>query len=128
MNIKQFLAENLQSGETYAGLIFGKNGERDYHLFLRPEMPEKTNLSWKEAMKWAKSIGYELPTQREASLLAINCRESFDLDDGYWTSTQSANHDGYALMQNFGRAYQNYHDKLDYHRARAIRRIYVDAP
>ena len=36
MSKQQFMAENLQEGEIYAGLILGKDGAADYHLFLQP--------------------------------------------------------------------------------------------
>src|SRR5262249_5501561 len=53
----------LRSGERYAGLILGKDGEPGYHLILLPgEVEDKT---WEQAKEWAASVGGELPTRRE---------------------------------------------------------------
>ena len=125
MSKQQFLAENQLEGEIYAGLILGKNGVPDYHLFLRPEKPEKT-LSWADAMAWAKSIGYELPTRRDARLLTINCYDSFDVDKWYWTSTHDAHDDGYAWMQVFDNCTQYTTRQSDTGSARAVRRVYLE--
>lgn len=115
------MEENLQPGEIYAGLILGKNGTPDYHLFLRPEKPEKT-LSWADAMEWAKSIGYELPTRQDQSLLFANCQSEFE-NAWYWSSEQHAHDDDYAWLQNFDHGYQSGSRKSYTDRARAVRRV-----
>ncbi len=124
MSKQQFLAENQLEGETYAGLILGKNSDPDYHLFLRPEKPEKP-LSWPAAMEWAKSIGYELPTRQDQSLLFANCQPEFE-KAWYWSCEQYAHSDVYACMQDFkyGGQYGN-HKSYEY-RARAVRRVYLE--
>lgn len=121
MNLKQFLAQHLQDGETYAGLVLGQNGEPSYHLFLRPEKPEKT-LTWADAMAWAKSIGYELPTRQDQSLLFANCQSEFK-KAWYWSCEQSAHNDAYAWVQDLDSGYQSYGHKSDTNRARAVRRV-----
>lgn len=121
MSKAQFMEENLQPGEIYAGLILGKNGTPDYHLFLRPENPEKT-LSWPEAMAWAKSIGYELPTRQDQSLLFANCQPEFE-NAWYWSSEQYSHYNDCAWLQNFYDCYQSGSHKSNMYRARAVRRV-----
>lgn len=121
MNLKQFLAQHLQDGETYAGLVLGENGTTDYHLFLRPEKPE-TELSWSKAMAWAKSIGYELPTRQDQSLLFANCQPEFE-KTWYWSCEQHAHDDDFAWMQGFSYGYQLGNRKSYTNRARAVRRV-----
>ena len=45
------IQEMLREGESYAGLILGKDGEPDYHLVLLPE--EASDVSWPTASEWA---------------------------------------------------------------------------
>ncbi|MGO4308240.1 hypothetical protein, partial [Cupriavidus sp. RAF12] len=76
----------LRAGELYAGLILGKDGEPGYHLILLPgEMEDK---KWEQAKEWASSVGGELPTRREQSLLYANLGEEFK-HEWYWSGTQS---------------------------------------
>lgn len=120
--MNEFIKSNLQDGEVYAGVILGQNGEKDYHLFLRPEKPEK-KLSWDDAMAWAKSIGYELPTRQDQSLLFANCQSEFE-NTWHWSSEQYAHSDDYAWVQYFYHGSQDYNRKSTTSRARAIRRLY----
>jgi len=114
----------LAHGEHYAGVILGKDGESSYHLILLPE--DKDGGKWQAAMDWAKSIGGELPTRREQSLLFANLKEEFQ-EQWYWSSVQHASNDDYAWYQLFSDGYQYYYDKvLSSCRARAVRRLVIE--
>ena len=116
-----WLAEYMQPGEVYAGIVLGTNGESDYHLFLRPEEAEPG--PWEKMMDWAANIGYALPNRRELRLLWVNCAEHFKTDRYYWSCEQHAGNSGGAWIQYFGSGNQGWDGKsLDY-RARAIRRL-----
>ena len=125
MSKQLFLEQNLQEGEIYAGLILGKNGERDYHLVLLAAKPDK-DLNWQAAMVWAKSVGGYVPDRREARLLFINSSDSFDEDTWYWTSTTHADYSDFAWMQHFSDGDQTSYRKSNEYSARAVRRIYIE--
>ncbi len=110
----------LQPDEVNAGLILG---DRPYFLVLVPQKPEHP-LTWNDVLGWAESIGFELPSRRELSLLFTNCRQSEAA--WYWSSEQLAHNDAYAWMQNFNNGSQHYDRKSNKYRARAVRRIYLD--
>ena len=86
MSKQQFMAENLQEGEIYAGLILGKDGAADYHLFLQPG--KATGVTWQAAMDWAKKLGHSLPTRAEQALLFANLKHEFE-PRYYWSSEQA---------------------------------------
>lgn len=67
MSKELWIAENLKPNELYAGIILGKDGAPDHHLILLPGKADDVNF--KKAGDWAKSIGGELPTRREQSLM-----------------------------------------------------------
>jgi hypothetical protein len=80
------------------------------------------------AADWAANLliddhdDFYLPSRRELRALWVNVPELFE-DGYYWTSTQySANN---AWDQDFADGYQNYWDKGDEDRARAVRRLSV---
>lgn len=113
----------LAHGEHYAGVILGKDGESSYHLILLPE--DKDGGKWQAAMDWAKSIGGELPTRREQSLLFANLKEEFQ-EQWYWSSVQHASDDDYAWCQHFSNGGQYYDGKVNgLCRARAVRRLAI---
>lgn len=115
----QFLKENLKKGEHYVGLILGKNGEPDHHLYLLP--PQAERMSWAKALEWAKSQGGELPTRREQSLLFANVPELFQAA-WYWSGEQHASYSVCAWVQGFGNGGQYCSPKSGEYRACAIRR------
>ena len=120
MSKEQFLADNLNPGEEYAGIILGKNGEPDYHLILLPGEAEK--VTWTQATKWAKTTGGELPTRREQRVLFANAKEHFK-PEWYWSGESLASDAGFAWGQlfNFGNQYSG---RKSYEgRARAVRRL-----
>ncbi len=118
-----FMQQNLQPGEVYAGLIIGKNGEADYHLFLLAAKPAD-KLTWDAAKAWATSAGGDLPTRREQSLLFANCAEKFE-PYYYWSGEPGANDPDYAWLQDFYDGGQDGNRKSSTYRARAVRRFSI---
>ena len=125
MNKQLFLEQNLKADEIYAGLILGKNGERDYHLVLLAAKPNK-KLNWQAALDWAKSVGGYVPDRREARLLFINSSDSFDEDTWYWTSTARVDSSAYAWVEGFSGGGRNLSHKSYEYSVRAVRRIYIE--
>ena len=109
----------LNEGEHYSGIILGKEGAPSHHLILLPGESEVIN--WASALSWAKSVGGELPTRREQSLLYANLKEQFKAT-WYWSSEQHAESADYAWVQYFGNGSQSLNHKYDEWRARAVRR------
>lgn len=120
-NIDQFLKENLREGEVYAGIILGKE-EPDYHLFLLPG--ERADIQWQAAMDWAKSIGGDLPTRREQSLLFANLKGEFK-GSWYWSCETFTEDSSYAWIQLFSNGPQHCNHKYDHDRAKAVRRLVI---
>ena len=123
MSKQQWITANLKTGELYAGLILGKDGSKDYHLILLPD--QANDVNWAAAMAWAKTVGGELPTRREQSLLFANLKDRFE-PRLYWSCEKYASGSAYAWGQNFDYGYQRYGRKYDEFRARAVRRIYIE--
>ncbi len=110
----------LNPGERYAGLILGENGNSDYHLILLPgDLEDKT---WEQAKDWAASIGGELPTRREQSLLFANLKTEFE-SAWYWSGQAHETESGWAWCQGFSYGTQDDTTQDDEFRARAVRRL-----
>ena len=118
MSKQQFMAENLQEGEIYAGLILGKDGTADYHLFLQPG--EAVDVTWQGAVDWAKKLGHALPTRAEQALLFANLKDQFK-SDWYWSGEQAG--PSYAWGQVFFNGGQDTSLRSYEGRARAVRRL-----
>ncbi len=114
------MAENLREGEIYAGLVLGKDGAADYHLFLQPGAA--TGVNWQAAMDWAKKLGHSLPTRVEQALLFANLKHEFE-PRYYWSSEQAG--PSTAWGQFFDLGYQDYDDRSAEGRARAVRRLEI---
>jgi hypothetical protein len=112
----------LAPGEEYAGIILGKDGAASHHLILLPGEPDK--MKWDGAQKWAATVGGELPTRREQSLLFANLKEQFK-EEWYWSGEQHASDSDSAWSQFFGDGSQNYGHKNYEFRARAVRRLEI---
>ncbi|MYM31517.1 DUF1566 domain-containing protein [Duganella sp. CY15W] len=117
-----FMEQNVRPGEMYAGLILGKNGEQDYHLFLLPNKAE--GLSWDKAVAFAAEAGGELPTRREHALLSANLKEEFE-PRWYWSGEQHASDPSYAWVQHFDDGFQYYCLKDYEGRVRVVRRLVI---
>ena len=64
----------LNLGEIYAGCIGDPAGNLT-HIILLPG--DNDAESWQHQKEWAASIGGDLPSRIEQSLLWQNCREHF---------------------------------------------------
>jgi hypothetical protein len=120
MSKQQFMAENLQKGEIYAGLVLGKDGAADYHLFLQPGAA--TGVTWQAAMDWAKKLGHSLPSRAEQALLFANLKDQFE-PRWYWSSEQAG--PSTAWRQDFTNGSQNLSYRSYEGRARAVRRLEI---
>lgn len=118
MSKEEFLKEHLKSGEVYAGLLLGENGAPDAHLIVMAG--EIKDATWDKAMKWAASIGGELPTRREFRLLYANAKSAF-MPWWHWSCEQ---HSGlHSWGQEFYEGTQEYDRKSACGPARAVRRL-----
>lgn len=116
------LFTQLHAGERYAGIVIDSaTGQPTHHLILIPQQP-KTHLTWDEAIAWAASIGVELPTRKEATLLHTNLKLAFE-PAWYWTGEQYAGSASSAWLQYFNDGTQYLSGKGYKGRARAIRRV-----
>jgi hypothetical protein len=114
------IQEMLREGESYAGLILGKNGESDYHLVLMPD--EAVDVSWPSATEWAVGREGILPNRRELALLFANQREQFDRV-WYWSSEQHETRAQLVWGQNFASGIQTVYGRPFRGHARAVRRL-----
>ena len=115
---------DLAAGEHYAGLSRDHDTGAWHHLVLLPATTDK-DLTWKEAIDWAKSVGGELPTRFESALLYANLRDKVDTSRWHWTATEVEGETKYAWIQSFSGGTQYYGHEGDDHRARAVRRVPV---
>jgi hypothetical protein len=111
---------NLAAGEIYIATLFDAESQQGHHIILLPG--DSDDASWEKQTEWAKSIGGELPTRVEQSLLWAKHRDEFK-KDWYWSGEQHESDAGYAWCQDFDNGYQ---DNLTVNlelRARAVRRL-----
>lgn len=118
MNLPQ-----LNEGEHLAGLCM-IDGKPNHWLILLPAAPDK-DLTWQEAIDWAKSVGGELPSRFEAAMIFANLRDKVDLDNWHWTATPYAGDERFAWMRGFYDGSQFYYLKDGAYRAVAVRRVPV---
>ena len=114
------MAENLQDGEIYAGLVLGKDGAADYHLFLQPGAA--TGVTWQAAMDWAKKLGHSLPTRAEQALLFANLKHEFE-PRYYWSSEEAGPSDAW-VQHLYGGTQSDIYRSYE-GRARAVRRLEI---
>ena len=118
--MQQLQLPPLNEGETYIGAIGNKAGEV-YHVILLPGDNEDSD--WQSAMDWAKSIGGDLPTRIEQSMLFDCFRDQFK-KDWYWSNTTVDSYDAFAWCQLFDNGIlYGYHKSDNLCRARAVRRL-----
>ena len=115
-----FFVPALEDGERYAGVLLGADGSPNQHIILLPQ--EADRLPWKAAVKWATSIGGELPTRREQALLFENLPRQFK-SYWYWSNAQHVFISNCAWCQYFGDGDQGYGTITSKLRARAVRRL-----
>ena len=111
----------LAEGEIYVGAIGDAAGNL-YHVILLPG--DNDPADWDTQAAWAQSIGGELPTRLELSLLYAKCKSLFE-EVAYWAD--DCPESGWAWCQYFygGNQYSN-HEDLEL-RARAVRRLPIQS-
>ena len=117
--MKQLQIPPLSEGETYIGAIGDKNGDV-YHVVLLPG--DNDDATWEAQMEWAKSIGGDLPTRVEQSMLWAGHRDQFK-KDLYWSNETHHESDKHVWCQTFVNGFQYGYRKLNELRARAVRRL-----
>lgn len=108
----------LKAGERYAGLALHPDGTPSHHLILLPGQAE--DVTWKAATDWAATIGGELPTRQEQSLLFASLKGEF-LERYYWSCESYSSSS--AWCHYFGFGYQDSSDRSREFCARAVRRL-----
>jgi hypothetical protein len=110
------------AGGEVMGVMAGQNDAMDYLLIDLGVEPEK-DLTWSEAKTWAKSVGGELPTRREQSMMFGNRRTGQYQPRWYWSCEPYAGYEQYAWLQTFNYGFQYGDRKGDHGKARAVRRV-----
>jgi hypothetical protein len=111
---------SLAPGEQYAGLLLSDDGWPKHHLVLLPDRAEE--ITWTDAVQWAKNEGGELPSRREQALLFANLKDQFEAA-WYWSSESHEKDGSSAWTQTFDFGTQYYTRKSYEGRARAVRRV-----
>ncbi|RQS22472.1 DUF1566 domain-containing protein [Burkholderia sp. Bp8995] len=101
-------------------MLIGEDGAPNHHVILLAG--DDSKLTWKAAKEWAASIGGELPSRREQSLLFANLGEEFKRD-WYWSAEEYDS--GSAWCQGFSYGLQYDPRKSAALRARAVRRLII---
>lgn len=110
-------------GERLAGLALDDAGNPSHWLYLLPG--DNDGDTWNNQMAWAKSIGGDLPSPREQSLLVASLKGEFR-QIWYWSNAEARS--GYAWSQDFHRGSEHdLHRKDDRLRARAVRRLPIQS-
>lgn len=112
----------LEAGETYVATLFDAANGKGYHLILLPGDNDQANREKQTA--WAHSIGGELPTRVEQSLLFAQCKSLFK-EEAYWSNDSSES--GWAWYQYFLHGHQDCRPKTRELRARAVRRLPIQS-
>lgn len=110
----------LHPSEHYAGVVLNNAGQMKHHLILLADRPRK-DLTWAEAMDWAKQVGGCLPDRQEHALIYANCKPHMK-PEWHWSSEQHENA-SYAWFCGFDDGTQNYTYKSAEGAAVAVRRI-----
>lgn len=115
------LLSGLQPGEKLIGSYAGPDGKTTVAILLPGE---KKNVTWKDALAWARGQGGDLPNRIEALLLFQHHRDEFQREV-YWTNEQPADDSSSAWCQSFGNGTQTSWPQ-DYElMARAVRRVAI---
>lgn len=105
--MQQLQLPPLAEGEVYVGAIGDQHGNV-HHVILLPG--DSNEASWEEQLAWAKSIGGDLPTRVEQSMLWANCRDQFK-KDWYWSNEPYELISGCAWYQYFHDGNQDIHPR-----------------
>lgn len=112
----------LEAGETYVATLFDAANGKGYHLILLPGDNDPAN--WETQTAWAHSIGGELPTRVEQSLLFAQCKSLFK-EEAYWSNDGPES--GLAWYQFFDYGLQFSYYRSHELRARAVRRLPIQS-
>lgn len=116
----------LAPGEIYAGVALAQDGSNtQHHLVLLPARPDK-DLSWDDAKAWAASVGGDLPSPQEQSLLFANCRDALP-KAWCWSNKEHEQNASFAWLCNFYDGYQLYDPKSVEGSAVAVRRLILES-
>ena len=119
---KTLTSPALNDGEIYIGAIVSADSSISHHIILLPgEAPE---VDFAAAKTWAASVGGELPSRIEQSMLYALARGQFKRD-WYWSGEQHAAGSDSAWCQGFGLGYQDDTSTTNELRARAVRRVAI---
>ncbi len=110
----------LSEGESYVGCIGDALGNM-HHVILLPGDNDDATLE--AQMEWVKSIGGDLPTRVEQSLLFSQCKSLFK-KEAYWSNDCSES--GWAWYQTFSYGDQSCRNRRHELRARAVRRLPIE--
>lgn len=111
----------LAKGEIYVGGTIDASGSVT-HTILLPG--EKADVTWKDALAWAKKGGGDLPTRVEQAMLWAQHRKQFK-QRWYWSNEQRAEVSSYVWGQSFLNGYQYSWLQDDESLARAVRRVAI---
>lgn len=111
----------LNEGEVWIGVTTGKDGGI-CHVILLPG--DNDDATFADALEWAKSIGGDLPTRIEQSMLWATHRDQFQ-KAWYWSNETHHENSRYAWSQHFINGGQDYDRKATELRARAVRRVSI---
>jgi hypothetical protein len=121
--IMQITLPELPAGQLNAGLVM-QDGKPSHWLILLPEVPT-SRLNFNDATAWAESIGGELPTRQEQSLLFANLKDQFEAAL-YWSGEEYKSDSGFAWYQDFSFGHKYSTHKDDELRSRAVRRLVIE--
>lgn len=110
------------AGGEVMGVVMGEAGQPDYLLIDLGVEPEN-DVTWDEAIAWARSVGGDLPTRREQAVMFGNRREGQYKARWYWSGEPHASEPSWAWHQDFFNGSQGNHRKAYRLRARAVRRV-----
>ncbi|MDP3228367.1 MAG: DUF1566 domain-containing protein [Acidovorax sp.] len=115
------IAIELAPGERYSGAVLDANGLIAHHLILLPTRPE-VRKNWDDAKAWASSVGGDLPSPQEQSLLFANCRDALP-KAWCWSNKEYEEDASYAWFCLFDDGYQDDTHKSYEGSAVAVRRL-----
>ncbi len=115
------LPELQENDDFYAGAITTPDGATTHFWVLKGA---KENVTWQQAMDWAKEQGGDLPNRVEQALLFDQHKDKFE-ERAYWSNTQHASDSSYAWSQLFSYGSQGSWYETDELCARAVRRLVI---
>lgn len=120
-------AESPEHGGHYAGVMFGAD-RAPYLLIVGPEHDDA--LTWDAAQAWAAGLsarGFSdwVIFNRAEQRRCMDAARTLFKPVPYWSSELYAAPSGFAWDQHFADGYQDYWNRYDRIRARAVRRVLI---